>query len=902
MTVTETLQGLGKWDITLSNVPKEISNAISYFGHIAVHPGRVSYALEGDAALRSARYVGVIKEKDGQGDTVELSGAGMSSWLGDSDQKGSVIESLLTFTNSSFPATVRALLPSSGAVTEGTLFSLASTFTGTFQFQSPREAIDYVCETVGAEWRVNGDATLDAGLTSDLFVTNPRAMISRKLQGSDMLLRSFSGTGKASQNIEDFSTRVVLLANGTEASTVTASADINPLLNPFTDLHGNPVKLTRLISESSTDTTNAVARAQLQLNRYSGTSDALSLSTSDYDVKGDVSVGDYVWVYDEDIGLVDTANEVIFRGSRCYPMKLRLSEMSFPISKSMSVGYRDPVGVWRDLTPYVTEEGGETQVKVGNYSKSLSGADGGVAGSRPQPDTSVPGQPTWVTPFTQAVYQNLIGDTRAQTQLTWLRPNNVDGSSISDGNHYEIRYRQSSTPLFPVTWAQLAGKTWSQLGTWDNPIQYATGEWQVAYVPWLQLNFLIQELLPNMPYEAQIRAVDSATPANYGDWSVSTVWQTNGDTIAPSQPAPPTVFTSRIAVQVVHELGQISGGTYNLEPDLHHLEVHGEYEPNFTPSNYTLLGKIIANNAMIVGNIPAIGTVPIESTAPVYFKVIAVDNNGNASLPSIAVQQTAELIDDAHISNLTVSKITSGTITADWLLAGNIRTALEGPRIEMNADDFIAYDGVGNSTFHIDAHTGDTELIGRFMTSSEDGEQRIVLRDDPTDFVARIDLFDNDALTAQHATIGQFGGDFIMQREDDVTRTPRGGKVQFGDAITWFAHLDGSIDSYLRFTNDTPTVFLKSTNGISVEGWWDQGPGSSLGALFVGRIDIAAGFSGIGMSYGATMSGVMNPVCSIYCNSQTSNGNIDSLTSTGFGFRYTGAFATRINFWVFRQP
>lgn len=890
MTVTETLQGLGGWDLTLSGLPREIGDKLQYFGHIAIHSGRVDYRVQGDAALTSARYVGVIQKSDAEGETFEVGGPGMASWLGDADQKGSVIETPIVFSNSNFDDAIRALLPSSGAVTEGTIFNLAETYSGSFVFQSPREAIDYVCETVGAEWRVNGNATLDAGLVTDLFVTNPKTLISRRFQGADMQLRSFLGDGKASQDVADFSTRVLLLAMGTEASTVTAAADINPLLNPFVDLHGNPVELTRLVSESTTDSTNAPARAQLQMNRFSGSTDALKLSTSDYDVKGDIAVGDYAWVFDDEIGLQDTANEIIFEGFRCNPMKLRMIEITFPITNQMAVGYRDPSGQWWNLTDYIVPETGATTLVVGDYKKSLSGADGGVIGSRPQPDTSVPDVPTWVTPFTQSIYQNLRGDTRAQAQLTWLRPGNTDGSSISDGDHYEIRYRQASTPLFPVTWAQLAGFQWNALGTWDNPIQYTPGEWQYVYVPWSQLDFLIIDLLPNMPYEAQIRAVDGATPANFGDWSSTTSWQTNGDIIPPTQPAAPTVYASRIAVQVVHELGKISGGTYNLELDLHHFEVHGEYEPNFTPTEATLLGKIIANAGMITGHIPAIGTVPIESVAPVYFKVIAVDNDGNQSLPSMAVQQTAELIDDAHISNLTVTKITAGTITSDWIMGASIKTGLTGARAELDAHGFRLYDVNDVNTVNLDADDGSAFFQGTMQSGS--GAQRIVVNPNPTG-IARIDMFD-DAST-NHTTLVQFGTNFVMQLEANSDRSVQGGKLQFGTGTSIFGHVSGGNEAFIA---------LGSDEGIQVKGYWAATTIAGHSAIVVGHDDaIAAGLGNVSYGYGATMVDRSNPLGHAYSSEGPWAGYPTmSPTSTGFLVRLPATAAVKgFHWWVYRS-
>jgi len=312
--------------------------------------------------------------------------------------------------------------------------------------------------------------------------------------------------------------------------------------------------------------------------------------------------------------------------------------------------------------------------------------------------------PTWTTPFIQAVYQSPInGNTRAQVQLVWTKPNNTDGSTILDGDHYEIRWRQSTTPIFPSTWAQLAGSTWGSLAAqaWAQPITYPVSQWNMVAVGFDQLHVMLEELLPSHPYEAQIRAVDTASPPNYGNWSTNTTWQTTDDTIAPQTPAPPSVAASLISIQVTHTLGVATGGTYNLDPDLHHLEIHGQYEPTFTPSDSTLLGKLIANNSLLIGQIPAVGSFPISSLVPTYFKVIAVDTAGNKSLPSSTVSATALLIDDAHINTLTASKITAGTITTDLLMGGRIATGLTGARVQMDSTGINAYDSSGTNTVQI---------------------------------------------------------------------------------------------------------------------------------------------------------------------------------------------------------
>jgi hypothetical protein len=290
--VTEVLKALGSWEISLlPSVPRDVLDAVQYFGHVAIIPGRLDPAQYGDNLLDVARYVGVVRTRttgdDGRtnapGDNLSVGGVGMAFWLGDEDGKGDVFENAVEPASASFATAINMLLPASGAVTAGTIHSVSGTYTGRHQYETPRTAIGYVCDTMSSEsvpvsWRVNGDGTLDAGPDSDLFVTNPTCVILTKGAGEDMALRALPGSMDVTRDMEDYSTRVVLLAEGEGASIATGAADISPATG-FKDIHGNALKLTRLVSESDTSSTNAEIRAALQLSRFTSTRNALTLST-----------------------------------------------------------------------------------------------------------------------------------------------------------------------------------------------------------------------------------------------------------------------------------------------------------------------------------------------------------------------------------------------------------------------------------------------------------------------------------------------------------------------------------------------------------------------------------------------------------------------------------------------
>jgi hypothetical protein len=520
-----------------------------------------------------------------------------------------------------------------------------------------------------------------------------------------------------------------------------------------------------------------------------------------------------------------------------------------------------------------------------------------------------------------AVYQSdNTGITKAQALLTWTPPSNDDGTTITDGSHFQIRYRTVNQTV-ATTWGELAAYTWGDLaaGTWGNPLNKQIGdppeggvappgtndgEWHYLQTDFDSSDFLVKELTPGVTYDFQIRAVD--TSGNAGEWSAVQTTTTPGDVTPPSTPASPTVAGSRIAIQITHSLGKAGGGSFNIESDLHHLEVHAQYEPLFTPSDATRLGKVLANNGMMLAQIPVIQTFPIESTAPVYVKVIAVDEAGNKSAPSQAVGVTAELIDDAHISDLTVDKVTAGTINAQWLLGGSIKTATTGARSEMDSGGVRLYDPTGANTVNLDATSGNATIVGTLKTGQDSDPQRIVINPDPNG-LSRIDLYDDSS--TNHTTQVQFGTNFIQQLETNGTRNANGGKVQWSDSSAWYAFLNSSVNSYLWLNNagqaqlnanGAAVLTLGADEYIQLRGKWLATPISGHSAVVVGFGD-NVNATDVVFNYGATMADRINPICSVYSSDTTKTCVITSSTVTNFQASVNAGMPNSFHWWAYRS-
>ncbi|MFI2761407.1 hypothetical protein ACH5A3_21435 [Streptomyces echinatus] len=848
MAVQEVLKALGSWEIKLRpNTPRDVLDALDYFGHAAIIPGRLDPQQYGDNLLTAARYVGVLRTRtigdDGRTtapqDDLSIGGVGMAMWLGDEDNKGAVYENAVVAASATFADTINMLLPASGAypVTVGTVYPVAGQYTGRHQYETPREAITYVCDTmsttsVPVSWRVNGNGTLDVGPDSSLFVTNPTCVITTKAAGEDMALRALPGSIDVTRDVEDYSTRVVLLAEGEGSSIATGSADISPA-TPYKDIHGNPLKLTRLVSESDTATANASVRAQLALAQFTSTRNQLSLSTSDYDVHGTFQVGDRVWVYDPDSGLVDTTTEIVFRGQRINPIKLQVTEANWAVTDQYTVAYRTGDGRWIDLTQYVEWETDATStVTVGDFSRQLTSTSSEPVGSRPNADTSIPGVPTLIEPFVGSAYLDARGFTRARVVLAWNAPNNTDGSTVLDGDHYEIRYAVDTDMIYPASWASVAQIRWADMQIWRQPFAAPNARWQTMIAGWDTTTAQLQDLSPGIGYDVQIRAVDKA--GNFGAWSGTTTFVASTDNIPPSTPAAPSVAGSRIAVQITHQLGKTSGGTFNLESDLDHLEIHVSYEPTFTPDATTLKGKAPASAGMIQAQIPVVFTVQVEETSARYVRVVAVDRTGNKSGPSDAATATALLIDDAHISDLTVSKVTAGTINADWIVGARIKTADTGPRVELSSAGLQAYNAGGVQTVNVASADGSVTITGTLKSGPTGRRVEI----NPT-AVPEIRFYSND------------GNSFAYINGWDNTHTAASAtSIQMTTAknasdVFSTVSMDETGTLHGRYKYDATDDLYYATGGHiatddpGVRAAWHSGKGGHYGGSFYAREDIA---------------------------------------------------------------
>lgn len=944
MTVSEVKGALGEWGFRLRDTtPKQIIDMLdaNRFGHIAILPGRVPVEALGDAMLTQARYVGVYHQLFKQKTEYELHGESLNYWAGDSDGRGDVFTTAKTFSASTFSQVVTALMPQSGALALGTVYSISAsgTYTATIQWDTPRRAWDRVCTYFSAsasnpvEWRVNGDGTVDFGEIDDLYPStlNPRAILVRKLEsGRDLQRVAIQSEMSLDTDVEDYVTQMFVLGEGSGSATPVGSASATVV--PYAHLRGGNVRIVEVFNEPDATAAEVNAIAAIALSENETLRRAAQISTDEFDVKGTFGPGDTVYVYDPRAGFVNTNNEINWQGEPINPIALRVEEVSWPIPAEWTVAFRANDGTWFDLSNWYAPESGATRIQVGGFAKRLYGGLGPDLNGRATPDSSIPGVPAFGT-FYSGTYESVTDNaTRAQVQVSWSRPNNTDGSTITDLSHYEIRFRPNVQMRYPATHAEMQTRLYNQLLLHGQPIVPPLSPlWQTIIVGPDSTDFMIQELVPGVAYDFQIRAVDIASPPNLGAWSNTTTYTAARDQTAPNQPAAPAVAGSRVSIQVTSNLGSSTGGTFNLAADLDHLEVHVGGGPDFECNEGSLVGKLTANIGMMRAQIPAVGTFPIESVTGVFVRLVAVDRTGNKSSPSDAGTATALLIDSAHISDLTVSKVTAGTITATWLMAGEIKTAETGARARMSLAGFETFNALGSRTFFADATTGNVEISGVFKTGT--AGQRIEIRDEEPFSTIR---FYGSRSTSQFAYIagvdmqisgveylgiamntGNFrdstgaevynrvylSSDILIERTTAIGQALAGGRLFMTVNATTLEHLTGQVmitagtDMFITGTSDV--VIAATAGDVFITGALDAVITATAGNAF---ITATAGSAFISAADSIT---IQNSGGNIFMRSRTSGSarrGLMELTQADTYVGFDGTTATgELNYWRFNQ-
>ncbi len=585
--------------------------------------------------------------------------------------------------------------------------STTGLYNGEHYVETVYSAINTISEQLGTEYRVNTTGTLDAGKKEVLFgghgTNEPPAIIVRDVSGEDPAISGLTPEQITAQfDAEDYVSGVELLTQAEGSSQQADHAEAFDNNTPYRDLFGADLERVQFVGENNIPNIQRNERALAYLNEFKKVKKTLSLSLEEYDLQGDFSVGDMIYVYDPEIRFEDTEAkriedgrnslfEVAYRGQIINPEKIRITGITWPVKDGYGVYLRkvastSPYRVeYIDLSDYVSWETGNTQLDIGDLQKRIgedlrfsSAVTGVVSGTRQtgvrkprHPDTLVEGD----LKLTSATVQDDLGRDNAIIFVQWEEPTYDNGSPVQNGLQYQIDWKPTNT----------------------------TGDYQSSFINWNSTNdFTIEGLQLNTSYEVRVIAI--LTNANTSEPATGTV-TTALDTNAPSKPGPAaTIAAGALRVQIVHNLGRAEDDEGNpigsivdftLERDTHHLNVYASTTSGFSLSSSNdkeqhKVGELNVGSASIKHQIPVVGEIQMPNGSTHFFRFTAVDNAGNESNPSDeqsangnlvatanisdAAITTAKInnlaVTDAKIDTLTAGKITAGTIAGQEIIVG----------------------------------------------------------------------------------------------------------------------------------------------------------------------------------------------------------------------------------------
>jgi hypothetical protein len=128
---------------------------------------------------------------------------------------------------------------------------------------SVRQALDYVCAQVGAQWRVNADGTLDAGLPDTVWGATATAFIARRAGASGTAPTPVEAVEiAATSSAAEFASKVIALGKGDGPNVPVASAGGTA---PVQLWDGTTATMAAVVSADTTTSPAQVAAEQLAL-------------------------------------------------------------------------------------------------------------------------------------------------------------------------------------------------------------------------------------------------------------------------------------------------------------------------------------------------------------------------------------------------------------------------------------------------------------------------------------------------------------------------------------------------------------------------------------------------------------------------------------------------------------
>lgn len=341
--VTEQVMAQGNFQVQLDNAKFKPSlwELCEQFDYIIITPQWVDSRQFTDAAMLGfSRFTGVLTIKRFNDQGLALEGAGLHWLLGEETDEpiGPVLQGATSFSGSTLTSVFSTALAGTG-LTSGTITTTGlGTYTGTHYFSTPSEIIRTACLSVGAEYRVNHDGTVDAGQKQYVYtITQPRGFVTRRGWGTDIYLKSMPVANMTTvRDSSNYIEEIIIVSEDTGGvKTETASQARSPA-GGYLNLAGTALNRVMVASQGVTDPVSAATYALSELNQRS-IEQRQDITTDHYEFYGgSVGVGDAFYCWDPP-AFKDDTNPVFFRGDLTFPLTSRLLQVDWDLDSSMGV-------------------------------------------------------------------------------------------------------------------------------------------------------------------------------------------------------------------------------------------------------------------------------------------------------------------------------------------------------------------------------------------------------------------------------------------------------------------------------------------------------------------------------------------------------------------------------------
>jgi hypothetical protein len=399
VTVTEARMGWGEFELNLrDDTPGKILDQIrlketpAAYGLVRVYPGRVgSDSIKAGAA---GLFAGVYTHRPSM---LTMHGYSVTSLLGEasdgkvgSDETGPLhidASTQITGTKTITQWVDAACDDTGSSLRRGTVTSglaAGTTKNATLRYMTPKTILDrFVCPWYHVQYRVNPDLTVDVGPAEDLWPsgssTTPLAVRdgSRDLNVTDLSVTALD----MDEDYREWCSDVVAISGIVPGDATLAALPFGSPDRIYGET-GKSMLWRRKVTYDGNDDTPTTGEmddyAEAILNTQTGRQRTVTLSSDEFAFTEKVEAGALIQIWDPARGFFDQTNETIYGGRPIWPVRLRVTAVTWPIREGMSVWFdnranlaSDASGDPLDLTPYIEWEDDETSVTVGAPPRTL---------------------------------------------------------------------------------------------------------------------------------------------------------------------------------------------------------------------------------------------------------------------------------------------------------------------------------------------------------------------------------------------------------------------------------------------------------------------------------------------------------------------------------------------------